>query len=198
MENQNNNLYSLIASHCYRKYKNIIDKSNNEGGHYCMGFSSISKIDNIKVKSALKIPCSKRCSHMIFELRDKFPPYKNLFVYSCSFERGENNEFTEENIKDMLTFINDLVHKLKFDKITGNFQEYTEPFGTQFVDGEQCCVCYETTMTKTVDCNHYICRCCFQKLVQKYTCPVCRAKTHIDEDSDFEYSDENEKESDSD
>jgi hypothetical protein len=84
----------------------------------------------------------------------------------------------------MLNFINNILCKLKFDKRTGCFQEYVEPFGNQFVDGEQCCVCYEMTMTKTTDCNHHICRFCFQQLRQKFTCPVCRAKTHIDIDSD--------------
>jgi hypothetical protein len=68
MENNQNNLYSLLANHCYRKYKNIVDKNNNKGGHYSIGFSTLSKIDNIKVSSTLKIPCSSHCSHMIFEV----------------------------------------------------------------------------------------------------------------------------------
>jgi len=190
----NDDLFSMVANHCYRKYKNIVDKLNNEGGHYCMTFNTISKVDNIRVDSSLKIPCSKHCSHMIFELRDKFAPYKNLFTYSCSFER-ENNLFTVENIRDMLIFINEIVINLKFDKISGNFQEYKEPFGTQFVDGEQCCVCYEITMTKTAMCNHYLCRYCFQKLRQKSVCPLCRTNTNLDQDSDFEVSENEDSES---
>ena len=188
MENvgkENDDLFSLLANHCYRKYKNNVEKSNNEGGHYCISFSTISKVDNIKVDSNLKIPCSRHCSHMIFELRDKFSPYKNLFTYSCSFER-ENDKFTLENIRDMLTLIDQMVHRLKFDKLTGNFQEYKEPFGIEFVDGDQCCVCYEMTMTKTTICDHYICRSCFQQLRQKFVCPVCRTKSMLDEDSDVD------------
>lgn len=177
------NKYSSISSHCYKKYKNIVD-SNNRNRTYFISFSTLSKIDNIKVKSGLKIPCSSNCSHMIFELRDKFTPFKNIFTFSCLFDCSENNEFTKENIEDMLTFIDNIVHKLKFDKITGNLQEYIEPFGNQFIDGEQCCVCYEMTMTKTNSCGHYICRYCFQQLRQKFTCPVCRTKTHLDTDSD--------------
>ena len=95
----------------------------------------------------------------------------------------------------MLNFINDIVRKLKFDKITGNFQEYVEPFGNDFIDGEQCSVCYDITMTKTTSCNHYLCRYCFQQLRQKFTCPVCRTKTQLDIESDDDYScieDENE------
>lgn len=179
-------LYKILASHCYRKYKSTVTKTNNQGGNYSITFSHLSKIDNISVRSTLKIPCSSHCSHMIFELRDKLSPYKNLYTYACSFDtENNNNEFTENDIDTMLRTIFELVNELKFDKVSGTFHEYIEPFGNKFVDGKECSVCYELTMTRTVECDHPLCRYCFQNLRQKFSCPICRAKTYLDVDSDI-------------
>ena len=182
------NLYKMLSKHCYKKYKNIVEK-NNVRGYYSITFITISKIQNIRVSSTLKIPLSKICSHMIFEINDKLPPYKNLFVYTCSFEKV-NNEFIELQIFDMLNLIIEVVHNLKFDKLTGKFREYIEPFGNEFIDGDQCCVCYDFTMTKTIECNHYICRYCYQQLKNKYTCPICRTKSQLDSDSECDCFDQ--------
>jgi len=62
----------------------------------------------------------------------------------------------------MIKSINELVCRLKFIKLTGLFEEYVEPFGNDFIDSEECCVCYELTLTKTTACDHTICRSCFQ------------------------------------
>jgi hypothetical protein len=131
---------------------------------------------------------------MIFEIRDKISPFKHLFTYSCCFEKGENNEFTESQIHEMLVIINDIASKLKFDKLSGTLQEYVEPFGNNFIDGEQCCVCYELTMTKTKMCNHYICRTCFQQLRQNFICPICRTRTQLDSNNDIEFSEQSDDE----
>jgi hypothetical protein len=185
MENTESDLYRLLSEHCYNKYKTIVDKTNNNGGNYSIIFRHLSKIDNIQVISTLKIPCSSHCSHMVFETRDKLPPYKNLYTYTCAFDVESNNkEFGQDDICHMLKSIFQVVTTLKFDKVSGSLQEYIEPFGNQFVDGKECSVCYELTMTKTVICDHPICRYCFQHLRQKFVCPICRTKTRIDEDSD--------------
>ena len=190
MEEEKTDLFKLFSAYCHKKYKVMLDTNTN--GVYIMCFSSITKIDNIKVRSRLQIPCSSRCNHMIFDIRDKFSPFNNLFTYSCFFERGENNEFSISQITDMIGIINNLVPRLKFNKLTGMLQEYIEPFGNNFVDAEQCCVCYEMTMTKTKNCNHYICRLCFQQLRQNFICPMCRTRSQLENDTDFEFSGEDE------
>ena len=191
-EEQKTDLFKLFSAYCHKKYKVMLDTNTN--GIYNMCFASITKIDNIKVRSRLQIPCSSRCNHMIFEIRDKFSPFNNLFTYSCFFEKGENNEFSISQITDMIGIINNLVPRLKFNKLSGMLQEYTEPFGDNFVDAEQCCVCYEMTMTKTKICNHYICRLCFQQLRQNFICPLCRTRSQLENDTDLEFSDNDDEE----
>lgn len=197
-EEEKPDLFKLFSAYCYKKYKVMVNMNNNQGGNYNICFSSLTKIDNIKVRSRLRIPCSSHCNHMIFEVRDKFSPFKHLFTYSCSFERGDNNEFSEYQVGEMIRLINDLVPRLKFDKLTGCLQEYIEPFGNHFIDGEQCCVCYELTMTKTKMCNHYICRSCFQQLRQSFICPICRTRSQLDTDTDLEFSEQTDDEDDED
>ena len=185
-EEEKTDLFKLFSTYCHKKYKVVLD--SNMGGNYHICFASITKIDNIKVRSRLQIPCSPRCNHMIFEVRDKFSPFNNLFTYSCFFEKGNSSEFTESQIGEMIGIINNIVPRLKFNKLTGMLHEYTEPFGFNFVDGEQCCVCYEMTTTKTKVCNHYICRLCFQNLRQSFICPMCRTRTQLEFDTDLEFS----------
>lgn len=195
MENhqeEKTDLFKLFSAYCYKKYKVVLGM--NDCGSYNMCFSSITKIDNIKVRSRLQIPCSSRCNHMIFEIRDKYSPFNTLFTYSCFFERENNQEFSESQIGDMINIINELIPRLKFNKLTGMIQDYIEPFGSSFVDGEQCCVCYEMTMTKTKMCNHYICRMCFQQLRQNFVCPMCRTPSQIENDTDIEFSGESDEE----
>ena len=193
-QEEKTDLFKLFSTYCYKKYKVILD--SNMGGNYHICFASITKIDNIKVRSRLQIPCSPRCNHMIFEVRDKFSPFNNLFTYSCFFEKGNSSEFTESQIGEMIGIINNLVPRLKFNKLTGMLHEYTEPFGFNFVDGEQCCVCYEMTTTKTKQCNHYICRLCFQNLQQSFICPMCRTRTQLEFDTDLEFSESDNDEED--
>lgn len=195
-EEEKTDLFKVFSAYCYKKYKVVSD--TNMGGNYSICFASITKIDNIKVRSRLRIPCSSRCNHMIFEIRDKFSPFNNLFTYSCFFEKGENNEFTESQIGEMINIIKNLLPNLKFNKLTGMLQEYIEPFGASFVDGEQCCVCYEMTTTKTKMCNHYICRLCFQQLRQNFVCPMCRTRSQIENDTDLEFSEMSEEDEDQD
>jgi len=39
---------------------------------------------------------------MIFQIRDKFPPFKILFLFTCPYKKGENNKFTEEQVYDKI------------------------------------------------------------------------------------------------
>ena len=195
-QEEKTDLFKLFSAYCYKKYKVVAGL--NQCGNYNMYFSSITKIDNIKVTSRLQIPCSSRCNHMIFEVKDKFSPYKTIFTYSCFFEKNANHEFTESQINEMIVIINDLIPQLKFNKLTGMLQEYIEPFGNSFSDSDQCCVCYELTMTKTKLCNHYICRLCFQKLRQNFTCPMCRTRSQIENNTDLEFSEQSDDEDDDD
>ena len=193
MQSQETDLFKLFSAYCYKKYKEVSNKCDT----YNMYFSGITKIDNIKVRSRLQIPCSSRFNHMIFEIRDKFSPFNTLFMYSCFFEREQEDEdFTECQIRDMIGIINDLVPKLKFNKLTGMLQEYIEPFDGAFADGDQCCVCYEITSTKTKRCNHYICRLCFQQLKENFVCPMCRTRSQLKNDTYFEFSGEEDHEDD--
>lgn len=177
---ENIDLFKLFSNYCYKKYRVIADKNNNEKKYFMVSFKSLNKIDNIKVSANLRIPCYPHSNNMIFQIRDKFPPFKILFLFTSPYEKGENNKFTEEQVYDILKLINELVHRLKFIKLTGLFEEYVEPFGNDFIDAEECSVCYELTITKTAMCDHSICRSCFQKLRQNFTCPICRRRTELE------------------
>lgn len=74
------------------------------------------------------------------------------------------------------------LEKLKFDKFTGKFilnnhkiQQHNigiDIFGDKYSNAEECCVCYEKTLTET-NCSHRLCIECWSN-IKKKKCPICR------------------------
>ena len=80
---------------------------------------------------------------------------------------------TENNIRDMLMFIEKETSRLKFHKRLGCFLLYKRIRDNKdYVLGNDCCVCLELTLSCT-SCNHTLCVECFQHLSERI-CPMCR------------------------
>jgi len=60
---------------------------------------------------------------------------------------------------------------LRFDKMNGKLSRKEINISEE---GEDCCICLEPTLTKTVECSHTLCVACFGKLPNSRLCPICR------------------------
>jgi len=100
-------------------------------------------------------------------------------------------EYTKEMIIEILKNAKDIMSSLKFDRINGELKEKEELklsnddiefFGT---DDNECCVCKEKTLTKTL-CQHTLCYMCWETIYKnkKPKCPLCRNSIKYCEDDD--------------
>ncbi len=88
---------------------------------------------------------------------------------------------TKKDIKVSLQKIKKIIPNLKFDKMCGKIytnksksfeQICLNEFGSNFIESNECCVCGETTTTKT-NCCHFLCVECWSH-IKSNQCPMCR------------------------
>lgn len=87
---------------------------------------------------------------------------------------------------------------IKYSKTQGFYQEkkhFVDPVEFLFLETDEiklniqdCVVCYDKTKDK-LDCSHYLCAHCHQKL-KKQKCPICRKNINCDGDDDDDDDDE--------
>lgn len=66
-----------------------------------------------------------------------------------------------------------MLKTMKLDKALGMLVE--NDFN-DYIDGEECCVCLNKTVTKT-DCKHYLCLECWTRLIKTTRqCTICRRR----------------------
>lgn len=100
------------------------------------------------------------------------------------------------NITDIIMAmikVNKIINRLKFNKVSGKFIDRIVKnenlFSSYFKTNknikftiDNCCVCLESTKTKTL-CGHYICIPCWTK-IPKSKCPICRQSTNGEEEDE--------------
>ena len=105
------------------------------------------------------------------------PPYRKfiLKITKNTLILREDSSQTLEEFGEMIKNIG----TLKLNKKTGNFNnevrethENLYKFENVVLKYQDCCVCLDTTRTKT-PCGHSLCWRCYDQLNKK-TCPICR------------------------
>jgi len=159
----------------------------------------IDKIDNISVNVYLKFFQSSPISSIRMSLQvetdkimvsrlhcvDAMQLYNSLLSLDC--KTMDLDEVTAE-LKMQLS-------NLKFNKYNGTYdmnaqfevEEIEELTEMQNITPsyDDCCVCHDSTLTKT-DCGHHLCVQCWVSL-KKMKCPICReCIKYINEESDEE------------
>jgi hypothetical protein len=171
----------------------------------------IKKIDNIDIVCLLdytgcisenekSITCdlvikSKNC--WSFLEGENIKEYKELFNETV-FTLDDYRELTKLEYEDIKNIVNNIFKNIYFDKMIGKFlfnskNEKEEIYA--FVDEmigdnpliektyNDCCICYEKTMTKIDCCNGFICIQCWSNIKSKckggckcnmICCPLCR------------------------
>jgi hypothetical protein len=168
----------------------------------------IRKIENFKVKACIKIEMED----------DKYKIYYFIITYDIDTRMDSKyllfnmkkkiKNLSLENIKLFIKKITRIMKKIKFDKLLGELvsEEKTNRylpgqliFGNTYLDNDDCCICYDSTITKLI-CEHYVCLECMRKIKIK-KCPQCRDELKIigeclpsGDDSSITYSDYEESE----
>jgi hypothetical protein len=174
--------------------------------YFSKNIPTIRKISNVHVKTELyfqntgsnwDINFKITSSNINYGHNDKYALFENT-LRKCS-------EVTKKDIKVSLQKMKKIIPNLKFDKMCGKI--YTDKaksfeqiclneFGSSFIESNECCVCNETTTTKT-NCCHFLCVECWSH-IKSNQCPICREDNiHIENldsssDSDDELDDETE------
>jgi hypothetical protein len=108
-------------------------------------------------------------------------------LFYSSYKSGSNiipdvYKRSRESVKDLLVIMHNTIPSLVINIERDGFIliPIDEGFGSVYVGGEECSVCYEKTTTMT-QCKHYLCIVCYsnmQKYISAFNCPICRALVH--------------------
>lgn len=119
-----------------------------------------------------------------------------VIYYLKDFILGNNGQDVSiEKIANALKAIYEMLPQFKFNKYNGELETDTKretfiPFLKEFIshaniksDMDDCCVCYESTLTHT-DCGHSLCYMCWENIhsngydqheeINIHPCPICR------------------------
>ena len=116
----------------------------------------------------------KECGYMECDKKVDNPKWREMKIVKI------------EDVKIAVYKVVDILKNLKFNTYVGEFLDYNRPADMYDIfkspnvvieEGEECCICYERTLTKTW-CKHSLCFKCMERL------PI----THIDNDGDSEKS----------
>lgn len=134
-------------------------KKNKE---YC--FRKIEIIDGITVSCSL----NKGSSESYYIIRSGNIFYKAVNVINLYISPNFKGELTYDLLFSMLDNLHETVSKLKFDKLLQEFRQKpnTEDFD-DFMDAEECSVCFSKTKTNT-NCKHPLCLVCWTLMLKKW------------------------------
>jgi len=171
-------------------FQNLLEKRNRDKCDVHMDdidytFNKIQKIDNILVEVVI---LSRR---IISDKEDK-----EMMTYSISSKNihMDTNQYTQyvlyssrwfDNktkmdvllVEKLLTDLHEKIIKMKMDKVFGKLiTEVDHEDFDDFIDADECCVCYDKTTTLT-SCEHHLCIGCWDQMTKKHlnACPLCKA-----------------------
>jgi len=165
----------------------------NKLSYFSKSIPTIRKISNVRVKTNIVILKNNSDWQILLEIGisninlegDNYKVFDKI-LRKCS-------EVTRKDIKVALQKMKKIIPNLKFDKMFGKI--YTDQvksfeqiclneFGSSFIECNECCVCNETTTTKT-NCYHFLCIECLSH-IRSNQCPMCREENIYIQDSDNE------------
>lgn len=99
----------------------------------------------------------------------------------------DKNDITR-NIIDIFNFSDMKYCKIRnvFGKKDNIFLNAVNYFDLKTMNGDECCVCYDKTITRTKQCNHYLCLQCVSKIKtfippntpDYINCPMCKQRVN--------------------
>lgn len=131
------------------------------------------------------------CLHSYEHVTGNFEILQNIFI--LDFDIENENEFKKYLYNTIFyayiifkdfkyhPILKYFIHKDEIDSIV----KLKSSFITLFGESDDCSVCLDQTIYKTM-CNHYLCQKCFSQLKEK-KCPSCR--TELIEENNFSYED---------
>jgi len=168
-------------------------RKSNQQSYFFKSIPTIRKISNVRVKTGIVIAennseweISLEIAISNINLNDN-----NYKVFDKTLR--ECSEVTRNDIKVALQKMKKIIPNLKFDKMFGKI--YTDQvksfeqiclneFGSSFIECNECCVCNETTTTRT-NCYHFLCIECLSH-IRSNQCPMCREEDIYIQESENE------------
>jgi len=166
---------------------------SNQQSYFSKSIPTIRKISNVRVKTNIVILKNNSDWEILLEIS-----ISNINLNGNNYKVFQKtlrkcSEVTRNDIKVALQKMKKIIPNLKFDKMFGKI--YTDQvksfeqiclneFGSSFIECNECCVCNETTTTKT-NCYHFLCIECLSH-IRSNQCPMCREENIYIQDSDNE------------
>jgi hypothetical protein len=163
-------------------------------------FKKIQKIDNIKVQVTLlgshimlKSGSYEKIQYVIKALgihQDGYDDYDySEYVLYMSNWYNNGQELGISLVKNILDVLHSQIALMRLDKTFGEFMtEKCEEDFDDYIDGDDCCVCYHKTVTKT-DCSHHLCIACWSSMLKNdiSKCPLCNSESiYVYTESEYE------------
>ena len=121
-----------------------------------------------------------------------FDTFQNI-IYTDLNVNCENN--FKNHIYNILFFSHLIIKEYKYSPLFYNFYHKNDIIEMNnirkrniklFGKYEECCVCYDQTVKKTI-CNHSLCLRCLNKIpINNKTCPMCRAFLSIEDEMNYD------------
>ena len=175
-----------------QKYFNNTDNDKNSYS-YCKQLPIVNSIDNISIKLLTKFIKEKKTNtdnkfnyigkiqiqtYKTYQICEYHSKKLILFEYEKKL-----NKYSPKIINCFLSEFKDILSKLKFNKLFGEFTIEDlklitkknlgmDIFDLTYSNCQDCVVCYDKTFTKT-SCLHHVCLDCWSK-IRNNECPICR------------------------
>lgn len=183
-----------------------LEKENIESGrnftdavYICQ---TIQVIDSVRVEVQITSSRDKNSNHKLsyhiyakkiyrYFYVNRYDKKLDYNLYS-SKEFGGNTKLSVELVEILLNQLKEKLKNFKLDKTFGKLvtEKCQEAF-MDYIDGENCCICFEKTITKT-SCQHFLCIKCWDELRKtSKKCPICR-RAHFTIFDDYVFTDDDE------
>jgi len=196
MEYSTEELFDLFESKRIVESKQIFENlkrkskfyksTGDECDHIEYVFKKIQKIDDIKVEVTLECTHAfigsdyEKIRYIIKSLgiqQDGYDDYSDYVLYASDwFDKKKPLDI--QLVRELLNDLHDKIKDMKLDKTFGKLlTETCEEDFDDYIDGEDCCVCYHKTVTRT-DCEHHLCISCWNSMFKNdlIKCPLCNSE----------------------
>jgi len=181
-------------------FQDLLEQRNKSDVHMddaVYKFNKIQKIDNILVEVVIMsrrvITLKEDKEMMTYTINSKdihydMNTYMNYVLYSSGWFDNKS-KLDILLVEKLLNHLHENILKMKLDKVFGKLITKVdhEDFD-DFINSDECCVCYEKTVTFT-SCEHHLCIQCWDEMLQKHLkeCPLCKRGMSVYVGEDGEY-----------
>ncbi len=166
---------------------------SSQSFYFSKNIPTIRKISNVRVRTEICFEKTGPNWNIYLEIKSSNitndDDYK-IVLFKKDLRRC-SSEVTRKDIKVSLERMKKIIPNLKFSKLLGKIdsdkaksfeQICLNEFGPNFIESNECCVCNESTITKT-NCSHFLCVECWSQ-IRSNQCPMCRQNNIFINESD--------------